>query len=241
MPFLEIKSAAFGYNVPLISNVNASLDLGDICLLVGNNGVGKTTLVKSILGQVPLLKGKISIDGSVAETLSALDLARQVSVVFSKSEASPYYTLKDLISLGRYVYYPYYMSLTDEDEAEIEQIIEKLNLAKYRNHLLSELSDGNLQKAFIGRALAQNTPMIVLDEPTTYLDEENKLIILELLKDLAQKQNKLILFSSHDWRIAKDFSDKLWWIKDEKILSGKIIKSDKSSRLSIDEIIQEEI
>ena len=79
--------------------------------------------------------------------------------------------------------------------------------------------------------------MIVLDEPTTYLDEENKLIILELLKDLAQKQNKLILFSSHDWRIAKDFSDKLWWIKDEKILTGKIIKSDKSSRLSIDEIM----
>ena len=83
--------------------------------------------------------------------------------------------------------------------------------------------------------------MIVLDEPTTYLDEENKLIILELLKDLAQKQNKLILFSSHDWRIAKDFSDKLWWIKDEKIFTGKIIKSDKSNRLSIDEIIQEEI
>ena len=129
------------------------------------------------------------------------------------------------------------MNLTDEDEAEIEQIIEKLNLAKYRNYLFSELSDGNLQKAFIGRALAQNTPMIVLDEPTTYLDEENKLIILELLKDLAQKQNKLILFSSHDWRIAKDFSDKLWWIKDEKIFTGKIIKSDKSSRLSIDEIM----
>ena len=129
------------------------------------------------------------------------------------------------------------MSLTDEDEAEIEQIIEKLNLSTYKNHLLSELSDGNLQKAFIGRALAQNTPMIVLDEPTTYLDEENKLIILELLKDLAQKQNKLILFSSHDWRIAKDFSDKLWWIKDEKILTGKIIKSDKSNRLSIDEIM----
>ena len=137
MPFLEIKSADFGYNVPLISNVNASLDLGDICLLVGNNGVGKTTLMKSILGQTPLLKGKISIDSSAAETLSALDLARQVSVVFSKSEASPYYTLKDLISLGRYVYYPYYMSLTDEDESEIEQIIEKLNLDKYRNHLLS--------------------------------------------------------------------------------------------------------
>ena len=84
MPFLEIKSADFGYNVPLISNVNASLDLGDVCLLVGNNGVGKTTLMKSILGQVPLLKGKISIDGSAAETLSALDIAQQVSVVFSK-------------------------------------------------------------------------------------------------------------------------------------------------------------
>ena len=85
---------------------------------------------------------------------------------------------------------------------------------------MDQLSDGNLQKAFIGRALAQNSPMIVLDEPTTHLDEENKIIFLKLLRDLAKSQNKLILFSSHDWRLSKEFADKMWFIHNQKLEAG---------------------
>ena len=95
-----------------------------------------------------------------------------------------------------------------------------MNLTQYRNFSLNQLSDGNLQKAYIGRALAQNSPMIILDEPTTHLDEENKIIILKLLRKLAKNQNKCILFSSHDWRLSKEFADKMWFIHNEKLEAG---------------------
>ena len=103
-------------------------------------------------------------------------------------------------------------------------MIEKLNLEQYENYQLSELSDGNLQKAFIGRVLVQNTPMIILDEPTTHLDEENKYMILKLLKEIVETERKLLLFSSHDWRLAKDFSSKFWWVKDKKVQAGDLSK-----------------
>ena len=218
--FLELKNTTIGYRAPLIKEVNTSLDLGEICLLIGNNGVGKTTLIKSILNQNRLLQGVVSINGAKTKTLSPKEMAEQIAVVFSKSQIPAHYTLRDLISFGKYIHYPYYFELNDTDKQEVEEIIESLNLTQYRDFQLSQLSDGNLQKAFIGRALAQNSPMIILDEPTTHLDEENKIVILKLLRNLAKTQNKLILFSSHDWRLAKEFADKMWLINNEQLEAG---------------------
>ena len=218
--FLELKNTTIGYRAPLIKEVNTSLDLGEICLLIGNNGVGKTTLIKSILNQIRLLQGVVSINGAKTKTLSPKEMAEQIAVVFSKSQIPAHYTLRDLISFGKYIHYPYYFELNNTDKQEVEQIIESLNLTQYRDFQLSQLSDGNLQKAFIGRALAQNSPMIILDEPTTHLDEENKIVILKLLRNLAKTQNKLILFSSHDWRLAKEFADKMWLINNEQLEAG---------------------
>ena len=218
--FLHIQNASVGYQTSLITNAEASLNLGEICLLIGNNGVGKTTLIKSILAQIPLLEGEIFINQKNTKHLSSKDIAKQIAIVFSKSHIPTHYTLKDLVSLGKYIHYPYYFKLNKKDLEEIDEIIEKLNLNQYRNLPLSKLSDGNLQKAFTGRALAQNSAMIILDEPTTHLDEDNKIMILSLLRTLAKKQNKLILFSSHDWRLAKEFSDKIWWVQDKKLICG---------------------
>ena len=218
--FLEFKHTNIGYQTPLIKEVNTSLALGEICLLIGNNGVGKTTLIKSILNQIDLLNGEVIINGNSTKTLSSKEMAEQIAVVFSKSQIPANYTLQDLISFGKYIHYPYYFELSETDQQEVEEIIESLHLTRYRDFQLNELSDGNLQKAFIGRALAQNSPMIILDEPTTHLDEENKIIILKLLRDLAKNQNKLILFSSHDWRLAKEFADKIWLINNEELTAG---------------------
>lgn len=218
--FLELKNTTIGYKTPLLKEVNTGLALGEICLLIGNNGVGKTTLIKSILNQTDLLKGEVLLNGIKTEMLSSKEMAEQIAVVFSKSQIPANYTLRDLISFGKYIHYPYYFELKENDQQEVEEIIESLNLSQYRDFQLSQLSDGNLQKAFIGRALAQNSPMIILDEPTTHLDEENKIIILKLLRDLAKTQNKLILFSSHDWRLAKEFADKIWLISNEKLHAG---------------------
>ncbi len=217
---LQINQANIGYNKTLISNVNAHLNLGEVCLLIGNNGVGKTTLIKSILHQIPLLSGEISINNKNVKNLSVKEIAENIAVVFSKSIVPQNYTVEDLISLGKYIYYPFYFELSKKDREEVSHIIEKLDLVQYKNTLLKNLSDGNLQKAFIGRALTQNSSVIILDEPTTHLDEKNKIIILKTLRKLAQEQNKLILFSSHDWRLAKEFADIIWYVKDHHLYSG---------------------
>ena len=218
--YLTLKNADIGYKKTLISNVSAELKLGDICLIIGNNGVGKTTLVKSILGQIPLLNGDIFLDGKNLKILNSESIAKKISVVFSKSEIPNQYTVFDLVALGKFIHYPYYFKLKKEDKVEIDQIISNLQLEEFRDSYLHQLSDGNLQKAFIGRALAQNTPIVILDEPTTHLDEENKIMILKLLRNLAENQNKLILFSSHDWRLAKEFSDKIWFVKNGTLKNG---------------------
>ena len=218
--FLEIKNTTIGYQKPLISEVNASLDFGDVCLLIGNNGVGKTTLIKSILNQIPTLKGDIFINDKNVKKLSDKEIAEQIAVVFSKAQIPANYTTEDLISLGKFIHLPYYYQLEKEDLEDVNNIISQLKLEEYRTTSLQKLSDGNLQKAFIGRALAQNSPVIILDEPTTHLDEENKIIILKLLRDLAKNHDKIILFSSHDWRLAKEFADKIWFINDQNLQEG---------------------
>lgn len=217
---LQINQADIGYDKTLISNANASLKLGDVCLLIGNNGVGKTTLIKSILHQNNLLNGEILIKNKNVKDLSVKEIAENIAIVFSKAIIPQNYTVEDLISLGKYIYYPFYFELKKEDRKEVSEIIEELDLGQYKNTLLKNLSDGNLQKAFIGRALTQNSSIIILDEPTTHLDEKNKIIILKTLRKLAKEQNKLVLFSSHDWRLAKEFADKLWYIKNQKLYSG---------------------
>ncbi|REC44395.1 ABC transporter ATP-binding protein [Chryseobacterium sp. 5_R23647] len=217
---LQIKKANIGYDKTLISNVNASLNLGDVCLLIGNNGVGKTTLIKSILHQNPLLTGEILINNKNVKHLSVKEIAENIAIVFSKAIIPQNYTVEDLISLGKYIYYPFYFELKKEDREEVSNIILELDLEQYKNTPLKNLSDGNLQKTFIGRALTQNSPIIILDEPTTHLDEKNKIIILKTLRKLAKEQNKLILFSSHDWRLAKEFADKIWYVKNQELFSG---------------------
>ena len=218
--FLQIKNTTIGYQKPLISEVNASLDFGDVCLLIGNNGVGKTTLIKSILNQIPTLKGDIFINDKNVKKLTDKEIAEQIAVVFSKAQIPANYTTEDLISLGKFIHLPYYYQLEKEDLEDVNNIISQLKLEEYRTTSLQKLSDGNLQKAFIGRALAQNSPVIILDEPTTHLDEENKIIILKLLRDLAKNHDKIILFSSHDWRLAKEFADKIWFINNQNLQEG---------------------
>ena len=220
MAFLEIKHADIGYHQPLITGANASLEAGEICLLVGNNGTGKTTLIKSILNQIPLLKGEIRLNGSNIRTLDEQKTAALVAVVFSKAELPYNYTTTDLVSLGKYIHYPYYFRLNQADRREVYSVMEELHLLPYRDLSLQQLSDGNIQKAFIARAFVQNSPFIVLDEPTTHLDEENKIMILKLLRRMAKEHGRTILFSSHDWRLAKEFSDKIWYLKDGQLQSG---------------------
>lgn len=212
---LELINISFGFSEPLVKKGEMLLESGDVCLLIGDNGVGKTTLFKSILGQNKLLSGEILLDDENISSLNSKEIAKKIAIVLSQPFVPNNFTVFDLISFGKYIHYPYYFKLSNEDLEEIEKIIVHLKLEPYRNFLLSDLSDGNLQKAFIGRALAQNSSIILLDEPTTHLDEKNKLMILNLLRSIAKNEQKIILFSSHDWRLAKEFSDKISIIENQ--------------------------
>ena len=218
--FIQLKNLQIGYDKPLITNINTYLKQGDVCLIIGNNGIGKTTLIKTLLRQIPILSGEIFINNKNLKKLSLDDISKLISIVFSKAEIPNNYTTNDPISFGIFTHYNYYIKLSQKDNQEIENIIKKLNLENYKNHYLKTLSDGNFQKALIGRALAQNTPFIILDEPTNHLDEQNKISILKILRNMAKKMGKTILFSSHDWRLATKFSDKIWYIKDKTLFSG---------------------
>lgn len=218
--FIQLKNLQIGYDKPLITNINTYLKQGDVCLIIGNNGIGKTTLIKTLLRQIPILSGEIFINNKNLKKLSLDDISKLISIVFSKAEIPNNYTTNDLISFGKFTHYNYYIKLSQKDNQEIENIIKKLNLENYKNHYLKTLSDGNFQKTLIGRALAQNTPFIILDEPTNHLDEQNKISILKILRNMAKKMGKTILFSSHDWRLATKFSDKIWYIKDKTLFSG---------------------
>lgn len=218
--FLEFKNVSVGYDTPLIENINTSLKLGDVCLMIGSNGVGKTTLIRSIFNQIRLLNGNILIEGRENTSLEEKEIAMKISGVFSKSLIPNNYTTRELISLGKFIHYPYYFELNKKDKKQVEEVIKKFRLEQYADISIRNLSDGNLQKVFIARAFVQDSPMIILDEPTTYLDEENKNEVLKLLRILAKEYQKLILFSSHDWRFAKNFVDKIWFIKNKKLHSG---------------------
>lgn len=220
MAFLELKDCNIGYHSPLLKAVNATLNLGEVCLLMGNNGVGKTTLIKSILHQTPVLDGEILLDNRPIKKLTFQEISQKIAVVFSKAQHHNNFTVRDLISFGKYIHYPYYFELSQDDQLEVAEVIDRLQLTEYSDTPLTHISDGNLQKAFIGRALTQNSPFIILDEPTTHLDESNKIMILEVIRTLAKTQEKLILFSSHDWRLAKEFADKIWLIQNQHLSSG---------------------
>lgn len=217
---LSIRSVAIGYTEPLFYIDDVALQGGKMTLLVGENGCGKTTFFQSILHQIPLLSGEIVIEGKKNTQYSPRALAQKVAMVFSKPQIPANYTVWDTVSMGKFVHYPYYFQLSKADKYEIQHIIEKLNLDTLKNTPLTQLSDGNLQKTFIGMALVQNTPLIVLDEPTTHLDQKNKMMILRVLRDIVKEMGRAVLLSSHDWQVASQFCDDIGLIENKKFYYG---------------------
>lgn len=217
---VEFIDATLGHQTPLISKINASLKTGELHLLLGNNGIGKSTLINTFINPQQLISGEIFIEKEPLKSLTSKKIAEKIAFVFSQYQTPNDYTTKDLITLGKYIHYPFYFKISSNDSSKIDTIIYDLGLEKYKNTPLSHLSDGNLQKGFIGRAIAQDTPIMMLDEPCSHLDEENKNSILEILKNLCKQRNKTILFSSHDWKTSKKFADNIWFIKDKKLYSG---------------------
>jgi iron complex transport system ATP-binding protein len=194
---------------PIASNVNLSLQKGKLIALIGANGIGKSTLLRTLTGIQKPLSGSVILQDRNLSSYNALQLAQAMSLVLTEKLPPSNLTVFELVALGRQPYTNWIGKLSEDD---LQKINEAINLTQIR-HLCDkkhyETSDGELQKVLVARALAQDTPLIILDEPTTHLDLLHKVSLFRLLKKLTQETGVCILFSTHDIDMAIQLSDEM--------------------------------
>lgn len=211
---LQASKISIGYTSKKVKNIIASsidlsLEKGKLIALIGANGIGKSTLLRTITGIQKPLSGTISLNEKNIHELDALTLAQNLSVVLTEKLPPSNLTVWELIALGRQPYTNWIGTLTDNDIAKINEAIELTQIGHLTQKRHYEISDGQLQIVLIARALAQDTPLIILDEPTTHLDLLHKVVLFKLLKKLTQETGKCILFSTHDIDMAIQLSDEI--------------------------------
>ena len=197
-------------------HLNLALKPGELICMMGPNGAGKSTLLKTLAGFIPLQEGNAYIDNRSILKLKEKDISQMVSVVLTEKLTIEDFTVRQLVSLGRSPYTGFFGRLTDDDQKIIDLAIEETGLGLLSERKLSQLSDGEKQKTLIAKALAQETPIMILDEPTAFLDLPGRIEIMRLLRQLTVNKNKGILVTTHDLEQTLRFADKLWLIAQEK-------------------------
>ncbi len=208
---VESKNLSIGYGSKVIySNLNLNLEKGEVICLLGQNGVGKSTLLRTLSGLIEPLAGEISIDGKLLSLFSKSELAKIISIVTTEKLSAAGLTVLDILMAGRYPHQPWLNSPNEEDFRSIQNAITQTNIEYLLDMKLHELSDGQRQKVMIARAIVQDGNLIFLDEPTIHLDLTNRVEVMKLLRDIATNHNKSLLISTHELNLAMQFADKLW-------------------------------
>lgn len=202
---LEIGYKSKGKHSSVFKGINLSLNAGDLVGLIGDNGIGKSTLLKTITGNLAPLAGEIKINNKPGSQFTAQQLAQLLSIVVTDKIGGFNLTVWDVVATGRIPYINIFGKLSPEDETIVTKALEQLNLLPLKDKLIDELSDGQRQKVMIAKSLAQQTPIIVLDEPTAFLDHTSKHHLFATLKKLCAEQGKLIIVSSHDLELMKTY------------------------------------
>ncbi len=219
---LETSDLAVGYNsVSIAENINFALSQGRLMAIVGINGIGKSTLLRTLGNIQPKVSGSIQIEKIEIENHAPLQLASKISLVLTEPIASKNLSVLELIRLGRQPYTNWIGTLSTDDKEKIQDAVTMLNLKKLQYRKCFELSDGQLQRVMIARALAQDTAIILLDEPTTHLDLFHKVQILKLLRDIAHNTGKTVIFTSHEIEMAIQLCDSLLLLDGAKNPFGK--------------------
>lgn len=202
-------------------NINAQVNAGELICLLGPNGSGKSTLIKTMAGMLRAMKGEILLFGDPLSTMNAKAIARRLSTVLTDRVTVGNLSVYDLVSFGRSPYTGWLGTLKKEDEQQVRWAIEATGLRDFVKRDISKLSDGELQKVMIARALAQDTSVILLDEPTAHLDLPNRVEIIRLLRKLAHETGKGILLSTHELDLALKAGDRIWLMNlENELFSG---------------------
>lgn len=212
---ISLSQLSVGYSLshPVISDINLELRSGQLACLIGENGIGKSTLLKTLTGFLPKLKGSLLLGNRDIESFSQRELARQVSIVLTQKPDVQNLTIEEIIGLGRSPYTGFLGRLRAEDRKVVDDAIATMGIGKLRGRMIQTLSDGERQKVMIAKALAQETPIILLDEPTAFLDFPSKAETFQSLQRMAHERDKLILLSTHDLELAVRFADSLLEVK----------------------------
>ncbi len=227
--FFETEQMTVGYDgVPLIRNIEIQLEKGEILTLIGPNGAGKSTILKSISCQLELLGGTVYIERQPIGDLSDNERARQISAVLTNRINPELMTCEDVVSMGRYPYTGTLGFLTDSDREEVREIMIRTNTMELRDRDFTAISDGQRQRVLLARALCQKPKILILDEPTSYLDIRYKLEFMSVLQQMARKNEMSVIMSLHELDLAERISDRVMCVKHGLIdrigLPGEIFK-----------------
>jgi iron complex transport system ATP-binding protein len=208
---LEARDLSLGYRLHadqklLFQHLDLALYAGQLVCLMGPNGIGKSTLLRVLAGFQPPMSGEVLYPGKAATQ----DRYKHLAVVLTDRIPAADMTVREFVTFGRYPYLDWALRLSDQDNESIFAAIKEVQIEHLAENKLDELSDGQRQMAMIARALAQNTPVLLLDEPTTHLDLNNRVEIMSLLRKIARSSGKAILVTTHEMDLALQTADLIW-------------------------------
>ncbi|MBU2019218.1 MAG: ABC transporter ATP-binding protein [Bacteroidetes bacterium] len=232
---IEVRNAKIGYVNPLIQIPQLNLRKGELYGLVGANGKGKSTFMKSVIGEIDLLEGEILMDGLPIQPTLDQRRSKLFSFVSSRFAGIPHLRVLEYVLLGRTPYLGRFGQVTEKDRDASILALEAVDILHLQNKFTEEISDGERQMVAIARAMAQDTPYVFLDEPTAFLDYKNKRKIMELLQQYVRSEEKSVLVTSHDLEILLQSVDTIFCIPESSTTMRTILKKD----FELESIIQQ--
>lgn len=217
---IELNELTVGYGQrTLLEKVSTRITSGQLVALLGRNGTGKSTLLRAMMGLEKPQTGEIRLQGKNITSLKPEKLARKISFVTTDKVRIANLRCKDVVAMGRAPYTNWIGQLQPEDKTRVDEAMRLVGMSDYAEKTMDQMSDGECQRIMIARALAQDTPVILLDEPTAFLDLPNRYELCLLLQKLAQEEGKCILFSTHDLDIALSLCDSIMLIDNPQLYS----------------------
>lgn len=217
--FFQMEQLTVGYdNQPVVRNIETSIEKGQILSLIGPNGSGKSTILKSITKQLKTIGGVVRIDGHSLDGISPRDLSRQAAVVLTERPKPELMTCGDVVAVGRYPYTGMLGILSEADKEKVDEALRTVGAFDLKERSFAQVSDGQLQRVMLARALCQEPEIIVLDEPTSFLDIRYAVEILDILRHMADERGLTVVLSLHELNYAKRISDLVLCVKDGCVL-----------------------
>ena len=216
--YFKTESLSVGYHKkPIIKDIEIGLEKGEILTLIGPNGAGKSTVLKSIAKQLALIAGTIYLDEQSVENMSGTELSQNMAVVLTERLRTEMMTCEDVVATGRYPYTGRFGILSESDRQTVKEAMELVHVTAIKDQDFTRISDGQRQRVMLARAICQEPEIIILDEPTSYLDVKYKLEFLSILQEMRKKKGLTVIMSLHELDLAERVSDKILCIDGKRV------------------------